>query len=93
MMDNLSEAGRLSIVSLFKQIIQQNPPIQVLNMNRFSEDKDREENICELILESLLNSNITSITDLSLHYNYSWFWNPETTEERSSNVDLLAELI
>ena len=35
-MSDLTEAGRLSMVSLFRQIIQSNPPIQVLNMNYFS---------------------------------------------------------
>ena len=39
------------------------------------------------MLESLLSSNIVSITDLSLGCNVSWF------EYRSGNVDLLVELI
>ena len=55
--------------------------------------KDREENIGELVLETLLNSSIDSITDLNLGSNYSWFYHPDTEEERSGNVDLLAELI
>ena len=92
-MYELSEAGRLSIVSLFRQIIQQNPHIQVLDMNIFSGNEDREENICELILVTLLNSNIDSIIDLDLSGNESWFWNPFTGEERLSNVDLLTEHI
>ena len=92
-MYDLTEAGRLSIVSLLRQIIQQNPPIQVLDMSSFSKKEDREENIGELVFETLLNSNIESITDLNLRENRSWFWNPVTREERSSNVDLLAELI
>ena len=62
-------------------------------MAEFSGDSDREENIGELVHETLLNSNIESISDLDLSCNYSWFWNPVTREERSSNVDLLAELI
>ena len=89
----LTEAGRLSIICLLRQIIQQNPPIQVLNMNRFSKHKDREENIGELVFETLLNANIETITDLDLSCNYSWFLNPVTREERSSNIDLLVELI
>ena len=92
-MYRLSEAGRLSIVSLFKQIIQQNPPIQILNMKLFSGNSDREENICESILETLLNSNTDYITDLNLNDNLSWFWNLDTKEERPSNVELLTELI
>ena len=62
-------------------------------MNRFSGDEDRDENIGELVLETLLNSNINSIIDLNLGDNSSWFKHPDTEEERSSNVDLLAELI
>ena len=77
-MRNLKEAGRLSMVSLFRLIIQQNPPIEVLNMLRFSHNKDRDENIGEIVLETLLNSNIESITDLNLGGNYSWFWDPNT---------------
>ena len=47
----------------------------------------------ELILETLLSSSIDSIENLDLSYNKSWFKNPDTNEERSSNADLLAELI
>ena len=78
------------MVSLFRQIILSNPPIQVLNMNRFSGNTD--VNVGELVLEALLNSKILSIQDLNLDCNYYWFKHP-STEERSENVDLLAELI
>ena len=47
----------------------------------------------ELVLESLLSSDIDSITDLNLRFNASWFKHSNTQEERSNNVDLLAELI
>ena len=69
----LSEAGRLSMVSLFRQIIQQNPQIEVLYMNFFSREKDVNENIGEIVLETLLSSNIDSITSLSLGGNATWF--------------------
>ena len=59
-------------------------------MNRFSEDKDKVENICELVLESLLSSNIDSVTNLNLSENMSWFKHPDTSEEKSGNIDLLA---
>ena len=65
----LTEAGRLSMVGLFRQIIQHNPPIEVLNLNAFSHDREREENIGELVLETILSSNIDSITHLDLGYN------------------------
>ena len=92
-MYNLSEAGRLSMVSLVRQIVQSNPPITVFSMHNFSQDKDRDVNIGELVLEILLSSNIDSITDLDISFNDSWFKNPSTGEERSGNVDLLVELI
>ena len=92
-MHYLSEAGRLSLVSMFRQIIQHSPPVQVLNMKEFSADKDREENIGELVLETLLNSNVDTITDLDLSGNSSWSKHPDTEDERSSNVNLLGELI
>ena len=89
-MYNLSETGRLSLVGLISQIIQNRPSIEVLDMNSFSKDKDKNENICELVLESLLSSRIDSIINLNLRDNNSWFKHPDTKEERSDNIDLLA---
>ena len=62
-------------------------------MEMLSDRNDRNENIGELVLETLLTSSIDSITHLFLHKNYSWFWHPATKEERASSFDLLAELI
>ena len=47
----------------------------------------------ELILETLLGSNIDSIINLNFSFNNSWFYHPETKKERTSNIDLLSELI
>ena len=47
----------------------------------------------EIVLETLLASNIETITDLNLRGNLSWFNHPITKEERTSNVNLLADLI
>ena len=88
-MSNLSEEGRLSMLNLFRRILHNNPPIKVLNMDYFSMNKDKDTSIGELVLESLLSSNIESITDLNLSFNKSWFKNFDTIEESSSNVDLL----
>ena len=77
-MYSLSETGRLSMGSLFRQIIQNDPQIKALNMRRFSDNCDRDQSIGELILESLLSSNIDSITDLNLVDNSSWFELPDT---------------
>ena len=65
-MDSLTEAGRLSIASLFRQIIQHNPPIEVLNISYFSHVSDVNENIGEIVLEALFTSIIDSIVGLNL---------------------------
>ena len=58
-------------------------------MNTFSDDRDTDQNLGELILETILSSNIDSIIDLNFRENKSWFTNPS----RSGNADLLVELI
>ena len=72
-MFGLSEAGRIQLSKLFGQIIQQNPPLDILIMNRFSDKNDFNENIGENILEAILGSRIKSITELNLSGNSSWF--------------------
>ena len=62
-------------------------------MEMFSWDFDKDENIGEIVLESLLSSNIDSINDLNFTINNSWFNHPITKEERYNNVELLCELI
>ena len=39
-MTDLSEEGRMQLCHLFRQIIQQNPPLETLNFDKFSEDYD-----------------------------------------------------
>lgn len=89
----LTEAGMLQIFNLFRQIIQNNPPIKDLCLYGFSGRDDIEENIGELVLETLLSSNIDSITELDLGNNKSWFWLDGNDEPRFSNVDYLNELV
>ena len=79
------------MVSLLRQILNNKPTIKVLNISEFNSDID--ENIGELVLESLLASRIDSIEELNFSGNKSWFWNPQTNEERTGNIDLLAEII
>ena len=62
-------------------------------MGKFSSGSDSNGNICETILESLLSSNIDSITNLNLGSNKSWFKNSGTNQEICSNAVLLSELI
>ena len=80
------------MVSLFRQIIQQNPQLETLNMNSFS-FIDVNENCAEIVFETLLNSNIDCIINLDLSNNPEWFTHHETKEERTSNVELLVEVI
>ena len=87
-----SEASRLQIVTLFRLIIQQKPQLELLDMGTFSDKHDRDQNFAEIILETLLSSNIDSITNIRLFNNESWFKNPVTKEDRFSNVELLGEL-
>ena len=54
---------------------------------------DRDGKIGEQIFEAILNSNIDSISDLNFFYNHSWFTDQYTEEDRSSNIELLKELI
>ena len=81
------------MVRLFRQIIQQNPIIEVLDMYGFSDDKDRDASIGEHVLEALLSSSMNSITDLYLYANQSWFKHPDLREENNGNVELLAQLL
>ena len=83
----------MSLVNLFRQIILNNPSIEVLNMLEFSMNNDYVENIGELVLESLLSSKIDTIKNLNLGDNMSWFYKSDTREESSDKINLLAELI
>ena len=52
-------------------------------------ERDKYENLGEIILESLLSSSIESISNLSFANNTSWFCH----SDKSGNIDLLSELI
>ena len=47
-------------------------------MQEFSGNKDKVENIGELVLETLLSYNIDRIVNLNLGENTSWFKHPDT---------------
>ena len=85
----LSVAGRLSLVSMLRQIVQNSPVITYINVEFFSNDKDKKKNIGELVLEILLSSSNDLITNINLENNSSWF----KGKKRKGNVDLLMELI
>ena len=57
-MYGLSEAGRIQFCGLFRQIIQQNPPLISLSLEAFSDGYDNTGNIGEIILEAILSSRL-----------------------------------
>ena len=65
----------MNVASLIRDIIQNNPPLIYLDLNAFSDRFDVNENSGDIILDALLNSSISTIKDLNLGYNYSWFKN------------------
>ena len=88
-MANLSEAGRLSMVTLLRQIVQRNPPISDLKMYKFSKNRDLNENIGELVLEILLNSSIDTITVLNFWGAPGWELSKSTkTSSRMPSMSL-----
>ena len=52
----------------------------------FSYNEDKDQNIGELVLETLLSNSVDSLIELDLGFNPSWFKHPV-------NIGLLAELI
>ena len=72
-MESLSEEGRMQLAYMFRQIIQQNPPLEILVMTEYSNKNDSTKDIGEFILETILSSRILSIKLLNLSYNSSWF--------------------
>ena len=84
----------MSVASLIRDIIQNNPPLAYLNLNCFSSyDSDGNVSAGEIILEALLNSSICTIQHLDLSNNSSWFRNDSTGEERKGVDDMLVEVI
>ena len=82
----------MSFARLFRQIVQNNPPIIHLDLsgnNNYSDDN--EENAGEIILEALVNSQISSIQNLQLGNNKEWFNNGNDANE--GVVDMLVEVI
>ena len=60
-MYELTEEARISMAGLIREIVQQNPPLTHLDLNKFSSDKDIDQNAGEVILEALLDSSINTI--------------------------------
>ena len=81
----------MSVAGLIREIIQNNPPLTHINLRHFSYNRDGNDSAGELILESLVNSSICTIQNLSLGVNESWFKNGDT--DREGAVEMLADVI
>ena len=81
----------MSAAGLIQEIIQNNPPLTHINLKCFSHNRDGNENAGEIILESLISSSISTIQNLSLGLNESWFKNGDT--DREGAVEMLADVI
>ena len=79
----------MNVAGLFREIIQNNPPLTHLNLKEFS--YDGSGNAGEIILEALHSSSISTIQNLNLGLNKSWFKNGVTAREGA--VEMLAEFI
>ena len=62
-------------------------------MKNYSSNVDKDQNIGELIFETLLNYRVDTIVELNLSINQSWFMHPGTHEERTGNIDHFTEFI
>ena len=62
-------------------------------MDQFSDCFDCNESVGEIILETLLNSSISTIQHLNLSNNRSWFKYTNTGEDRKGVIDILTEVI
>lgn len=90
-MEELEEESRMSVASLVRDIIQNNPPLKHLDLCRFSGHSDGSESAGEIILEALLNSSISTIQHLNLSFNSSWFNHADT--DREGAIEMLTEVI
>ena len=65
-MNELTDESRMSLAILFKEIIQNNPPLNNLSLYGFSKNKDVNRSEGEIILEAILNLSISTIQNLNL---------------------------
>ena len=79
------------MVYLFKEIIQNNPPLSYLHLSFYHPSFKSNDSEGEIILETLLNSSITTIKDFILPNNLFWFKNGDI--EREGSVEMLTEVI
>ena len=55
-MNGLEEDARMDLAGLFRDIMQNNPPLAHLNFERFSKPEEYNGNSGKIIMEALLNS-------------------------------------
>ena len=79
------------MAGVFRDIIQHRPPLTHLNLEMFSYHYDKSDSVAKIILEALLNSSISTIKNLNLSKNSSWFRLGK--EFREDVVEMLTEVI
>ena len=92
---DLEEESRMSVACLIQEIIKNNPPLTHLNLEGSRHDNDGNESAGTIIMEALLNSSISTIENLRLNGNSSWFNYGYTDREREREgaIEMLTEVI
>ena len=83
------------MAKLFREIVRNNPPLTHVKLNSFSGTyfkRDDDESVGEIILESLVNSTITTIQELDMGGNRSWF-QKNFRSDREGYIEMLNEII
>ena len=83
----------MNLVGLLREIIYNDPPITYLDMDQFSDCDYCNESAGQIILETLLNSSISTIQYLNLSHNRSWFRYTNTGEDIKVVIDILTDVI
>ena len=65
-MKYLTDEARMSLVLLFREIMQNRPPLTHLSLYDFIHLKEVNESEGDIILKALLNSSISTIQNLNL---------------------------
>ena len=72
-MSGLEEEARMDLASLFRDIMQNSPPLTHLNFERFSKPEEYNGITGQIIMEAILNSSICSLQHINFNCNKSWF--------------------
>lgn len=88
-LDNAGEKRKI-LADLIWEIIEQKPPLTHLNLDKFSDEYDYSDYVPNRILGALRNNFISTIRDLNLSNNSSWF---RSRTERAWRPDVVIKLL